>query len=45
VGIRRGSPETQTLGIGESSPFRVSLSSLGGQVVTYTVQLQGRQME
>jgi LysM repeat protein len=45
VGIRRGSPETQTLGIGESSPFRVSLSSLGGQVVTYTVQVQGRQME
>jgi LysM repeat protein len=45
VGIRRGSPETQTLGIGESSPFRVSLSSLGGQVVTYTVQVQGLQME
>jgi LysM repeat protein len=45
VGIRRGSPETQTLGIGESSPFRVSLSSLGGQVVTYTVQVQGWQVE
>ena len=45
VGIRRGSPETQALGIGESSPFRVSLSSLGGQVITYTVQVQGRQME
>ena len=45
VGIRRGSPETQTLGVGESSPFRVSLSSLGGQVVTHTVQVQGRRME
>jgi LysM repeat protein len=45
VGIRRGSPETQTLGVSESSPFRVSLSSLGGQVVTYTVQVQGRQIE
>jgi LysM repeat protein len=45
VGIRRASPETQTLGVGESSPFGVSLSSLGGQVVTYTVQVQGWQME
>ena len=45
VGIRRGSPETQTLGGGESSPFRASLSSLGGQVVTYTVQAQGQQIE
>ncbi|MDH4136723.1 MAG: FxLYD domain-containing protein [Anaerolineae bacterium] len=45
VGIRRGGPETQTLGVGESSPFRVSLSPLGGQVVTYTVQVQGRRME
>jgi len=45
VGIRRGSPETQTLEVGESSPFRVSLSPLGGQVVTYTVQAQGRQIE
>ena len=45
VGIRRGSPETQTLGVGESSPFRVSLSPLGGQVVTYTVQVQGRRIE
>jgi len=45
VGIRRGSPETQTLGVGESSPFRVSLSPLGGQVVTHTVQAQGRRIE
>jgi LysM repeat protein len=45
VGIRRGSPETQTLAVDESSPFRVSLSSLGGQVVTHTVQVQGLQIE
>ena len=45
VGIRRGSPEAQTLGVGESSPFEVSLSSLGSQVVTYTVQVQGRRVE
>lgn len=45
VGIRRGSPETQTIGVGESSPFRVSLSPLGGQVVTYTVQAQGQRIE
>lgn len=45
VGIRRGGPETQTLGAGESTPFRVSLSSLGGQVVTYTVQVQGQRIE
>lgn len=45
VGIRRGSPETQTLRVGESSPFRMSLSSLGGQVVTHTVQVQGRRIE
>jgi murein DD-endopeptidase MepM/ murein hydrolase activator NlpD len=45
VGVRRGSPETQTLGMGESSPFRVSLSSLGGQVVTHTVQVQGQRIE
>jgi LysM repeat protein len=45
VGIRRGRPETQTLGVGESSPFRVSLSSLGGQVITHTVQVQGRRVE
>ena len=45
VGIRRSSPETQTLGVDESSPFRVSLSSLGGQVVTHTVQVQGLQIE
>lgn len=45
VGVRRGSPETQTLGVGELSPFRVSLSPLGGQVVTYTVQVQGRRTE
>lgn len=45
VGIRRGSPETQTLRVGQSSPFGVSLSSLGGQVVTYTVQAQGRRIE
>jgi LysM repeat protein len=45
VGIRRGSPETQTLGVGESSSFRVSLSPLGGQVITYTVQVQGQRME
>jgi LysM repeat protein len=45
TGIRRASPETQALGVGESSPFGVNLSSLGGQVVTYTVQVQGWQME
>jgi LysM repeat protein len=45
VGVRRGGPETQTLGVGESSPFRVSLSPLGGQVVTYTVQVQGQRLE
>ncbi len=45
VGVRRGSPETPTLRVGESSPFRVSLSSLGGQVVTHTVQAQGRRVE
>jgi hypothetical protein len=45
VGIRRGSPETQALGMGESSPFSVSLSPLGGQVVTHTVQVQGRRIE
>jgi murein DD-endopeptidase MepM/ murein hydrolase activator NlpD len=45
MGIRRGGPETQTLGVDESSPFRVSLSPLGGQVVTYTVQVQGRWIE
>ena len=45
VGIRRANPETQTLGVGESSPFGVSLSSLGGQVVTHTVQVQGQRME
>jgi LysM repeat protein len=45
AGIRRGSPEAQTLRVGESSPFGVNLSSLGSQVVTYTLQVQGRQME
>jgi LysM repeat protein len=45
VGIRRGSPEAQTLGVGESSPFEVSLSSLGGQVITHTVQVQGQRIE
>jgi LysM repeat protein len=45
VGVRRGSPETQTLGVSESSPFRVSLSSLGGQVITHTVQVQGQRIE
>lgn len=45
VGIRRGGPETQTLGVGESSPFRVGLSSLAGQVVTHTVQVQGQRLE
>ncbi len=45
VGIRRANPETQILGVGEFSPFRVSLSSLGGQVVTHTVQVQGRRVE
>ena len=45
VGIRRGSLEAQILGVGESSPFEVSLSSLGSQVVTYTVQVQGQLME
>jgi LysM repeat protein len=45
VGIRRGSPETQTLAVGESSPFRVSLSSLGSQVITHTVQVQGQRIE
>jgi LysM repeat protein len=45
VGIRRGGPETQTLGVGESSSFRVSLSPLGGQVLTHTVQVQGRRIE
>jgi LysM repeat protein len=45
VGIRRGGPETQTLGAGESSPFRVTLFSLGGQVITHTVQVQAQQIE
>jgi LysM repeat protein len=45
VGIRRANPETWKLGVGESSPFGVNLSSLGGQVVTYTVQVQGQRIE
>jgi LysM repeat protein len=45
VAIRRASPEMQILEVGESSPFRVSLSPLGGQVVTHTIQVQGQRIE
>jgi len=45
AGIRRGSPEKQTLKVGELSSFKVSLSSLGGQVVTHTVLVQGQRIE
>lgn len=45
VGIRRGSPEKQTLQVGELSSFEVSLSSLGGQVITHTVLVQGQRIE